>query len=227
MSTINIAVPEQTIIFPDLIWPCDIFATKGEGIVGWASYHLTKTPSGLHTDRFHFGVIGHPVFDKCGRFVDFETRESIDKGPSCARFFEIYLGSDIEIYRSPGITKEEAYRGVLSTSAIGRAKYGYKDFVILVWDAVDNMFHRKFPPYTSQQLKYSANDVYICTEEAAYAYRNMDRPIEPPSQERIWDIPTVYRQALEEGRLAKWYKGNLRDLYQQYIDVNMKIKIPA
>ncbi len=227
MNKVGIPAPEQIFRMPDLLRPLDIFATKGGGITGWASYHLTITPSGLHTDRFHFGIIGHPVFDEYGRFVDFETRESIDKGPSNSRFFQYYMGSDIEIYRVPGITMEEAYRGVLSTSSIGRAHYGYQDFVILVWDAVDNMFHLKFPPYTSQQLKYSANDVYICTEEAAYAVSSIGKPIEPPGQERIWDIPTVYLQALEEGRIAKWYKGDLRDLWEKYQAENLKIKIPA
>ncbi len=188
--------------------------------MGWTSKNLTITPSGQHSDRVHFGVIGHPVFDENWKFVDFETRESLGKGPSCARFFEYYLGSDVELYRLPGITKEEAIRGVLSSSAIGRKAYGYIDLAILGYDAVANMLHGEFPPYTSQQLKYSANDDYICTEEAAYIARVIKRAIEPPGQERIWDIPTVYLQAVEEGRLIRYYKGDLRDLYQQYKERN-------
>lgn len=194
------------------IMPGDLYGIKGNGFTGWIAQNLTITPSGHHTDRFHFGVIGDPVHDINGKFIDFETRESLYKGPSCDRFFKQYLDKDVELYRAPELTPEEGIRAVRSTSEIGGAFYGYRDFIILLWDAINNMFHGKFPPYTSQQLKYSANDVYICTEEAAYAMRAIGKPIEPPGQENIWDIPTVYLQAIEEGRLIRYYKGSLYDL---------------
>lgn len=188
--------------------PGHIFSTPGKGISGWIAQNLTVTPSGQHTDRFHFGVIGDPIQGPDGKIYEYETRESLYKGPSCDRFFEQYMDEeDIEMYRVPGLTLELGIRAVRSTSKIGHAFYGYKDFIVLFWDAANNMFHGKFPPYTSQQLKYSADSEYICTEEAAYAMRAIDKPIEPPGQEEIWDIPTVYRQAEEEARLFRYYKG--------------------
>jgi len=208
------------------IWPGDIFATKGKGITGWASRTLTKSPSGRHTDRYHFGIIGHPVFDKEGNFVDFETRESLGKGPSCARFFDEYMNSDIEIYRASNITRAEGLRAVLSTSLIGRKDYGYIDFLYLIADAVRLMCHWHFPPYTSQDLRYSANDKYLCTEEAAYAMRAIEKPIEPPGQLEIWDIPTVYLQAIEEGRLQfRRHFNNLLKIYNQYIQLTSEAKV--
>jgi len=201
------------------IWPGDIFATKGKGIWGWASRNLTKSPSGRHTDRYHFGIIGHPVFED-GKFVDFETRESLDKGPSCARFFAEYAEDDIEFYRAPDITEKIGLSAVLYTSEIGRKDYGYIDFLYLIADAVRLMLHFKFPPYTSQDLRYSANDKYLCTEEAAYAMKRIKRPIEPPGQEEIWDIPTVYLQAIEDGRLVllKHFRGGqLKRLHRHLV----------
>ncbi len=190
----------------------DIFATKGKGFMGWLNTNLTVTPSGHHTDRFHFGVIADRIFDEHGHFVDFETRESLWKGPSCARFFERYLGEDIELYRLPNLNEGEALRSVRAASEIGGAFYGYKDFVCLLWDVITNISKGNFPPYTSQELKYSANSDYICTELAAYGARRIGHPIEPPNALEIWDTPSVYLQALEEGRLIRYYKGDLKDL---------------
>ena len=85
------------------IWPGDFFSTAGTGVSGWANQKLTCTPKGSHTDRFHFGVVADPVLNAQGQFVDFETRESIYKGPSTLRFFRRYMDEDIELYRLPGI----------------------------------------------------------------------------------------------------------------------------
>ncbi len=215
----------ESLLIPPFIWPSDIFAIKGAGLLGWTAKNLTITPSGHHSDRVHFGVIGHPVFDDGGYFVDYETRESLGKGPTNSRFFLYYLGKDVEIYRTPGITKEQAMEAVLSTSLIGRASYGYIDFMLMMADAGRLMLHGEFPPYIAQQLKYSANDAYICTEEAAYTRRAINKPVEPPGQENIWDIPTVYLQALEEGRLEMVYKGDLKDLAVASARWNFKGKI--
>jgi len=214
----------SSIVIPDLLHPADIFATKGEGIVGYASKNFTKTPYGGHTDRIHFGLIGLPKFDILGGFTDFTTGESICKGPALSTFFEHYMGSDIEIYRMPGISIKDGVAIFLEVSSIGRKDYGYYDYVLLTADAVRLMFHFKFPPYTAQQLKYSANDEYLCTEEVAYAYRKRKHQIEPRGYEKIWVIPTVYLQAVEEGRLEKWYHGDLTDLYQVYTGRNYMLK---
>lgn len=199
-----------------IIWTGDFFATKGKGITGWANQHLTKTPLGNHTDRFHFGVIADPVLDAEGKFVDFETRESIAKGPSTLRFFERYMGQDIELYRLPSITIEEGRRLARSVSKIGMCGYGYRDFLECGVDVTCLLFTLKFPPYTPEQFKVSQNSAYICTELPAFAARAIGRPIEPPGQPDVWCIPAVYLSAIEDGRLTCYYKGDLRDLYQQY-----------
>ncbi len=193
-----------------LIKPGDIFATKGRGFTGWVAEHLTKTPSGTHTDRFHFGIIGDPVFEN-GKFIDYETRESLSKGVSCARFFKQYFGKDVELYKVVGI-RGKREQMVRATSEIGTCGYGYWDFVCLVWDALNLILRGKLPPYTSQQLKYSANDVYICTEVPGFAMRKIGCPLEPEDSPRIWDIPTVYKQAEEEMRLIRYFKGTLPSL---------------
>jgi hypothetical protein len=197
------------------IWTGDFFSTRGKGLTGWANQHLTRTPLGNHTDRFHFGVIADPVYDADGRLVDFETRESIAKGPSTLRFFERYLGQDIELYRLPGITIEEGRRLVRSISRIGMKGYGYRDFLEAGADVFCLLITLQFPPYTADQLKVSANPDYICTEIPAYGARNIGKPIEPPQHPDVWVIPIVYLQAIEEGRLKMYYKGNLRDLYKE------------
>jgi len=193
------------------------FSTRGKGISGWSSRELTCTPKGSHTDRFHFGVIADQILDGRGRFVDFETRESIWKGPSTLRFFERYMGEDIELYKLPDITEEEGVRSVRSISAIGDKGYGYEDLMKAGVDVLSLLAHGKFPPYTPEQLKVSQDSVYICTEIPAYAARAIGKPIEPPEYPDLWDIPAVYLQAIEEGRLIRYYKGDLSDLYLQCI----------
>lgn len=191
--------------------PADIFSTKGKGPLGWLAEKLFVTPKGTHTNRYHFGFIGDPVIDGDGNFVDFETRESLGKGPACFRFFKQYIGRDIELYRIKDITTQEALRMIRATSAIGNRPYGYKDFFLLFADLFRLLFHGKFPPYTAQQLKYSANEDYICTELVAYAARQIGKPIEPLGQDAIWDLPVVYEEAVEEGRLIRYYKGELHN----------------
>lgn len=199
-----------------IIWTGDFFSTRGRGPTGWANQRLTKTPSGHHTDRFHFGVIADPVLDEDGAFVDVETRESIAKGPSTLRFFERYLGQDVELYRLPGITIEEGIRLVRSISKIGVCGYGFKDFLQASLDVFCLLMALQFPPYTPEQFRVSQNSAYICTEIPAYGAREIARPIEPPDFPDLWVIPALYLQAIEEGRLLMYYKGDLRDLYQQY-----------
>jgi hypothetical protein len=199
-----------------IIWSGDFFSTAGKGITGWVNQHLTKTPIGNHTDRFHFGIIADPVMDAEGKFVDFETRESIAKGPSTLRFFERYLSQDVELYRLPGISIEEGIRLVRSISQIGMCGYGYKDLLQAGLDVFCLVMALQFPPYTPEQFKISANDDYICTELPAYGANKIGKSIEPPNFLRCWNIPAVYLQAIEENRLVRYYKGDLRELYQQY-----------
>jgi hypothetical protein len=191
------------------IWPGDFFSTKGKGITGWANQHLTKTQLGSHTDRFHFGILADPVYDTEGNLVDFETRESIAKGPSTLRFFERYQGKDIELYRLPNITREEGLRLARSISKIGTAGYGFKDFLQAGWDVCSLLILMQFPPYTPEQFRVSQNSAYICTELPAYGARAIGHPIEPPDYPDLWVIPAVYLQAREVDRLILYYKGIL------------------
>jgi hypothetical protein len=149
-------------------------------------------------------------------FKDFETRESIWKGPSALRFFARYMGQDMELYRLVGMSKAEGRRLALSISNIGDRGYGYRDFLQAGADVARLMLSSKFPPYRADQFTFSANEVYICTEIPAYGADHIGKPIEPLGHRNMWDIPVVYLQAIEEGRLELYYKGDLRDLYAQY-----------
>ncbi len=191
----------------------DFFATKGSGISGWANEHLTCTPRGSHTDRYHFGVIAHPVLDDKGNFVDFETRESISKGVSPLRFFERYAGQDIELYRIKGITKLEGLRLATSISKIGMTGYGYADFFQAFLDVGRLLITGNFPPYTPEHFIFSRNNKYICTEIPAYGANEIGKSIEPPNQPDLWDIPVIYLQAIEDGKLVRYYKGDLNDIW--------------
>jgi hypothetical protein len=195
------------------IWPGDIFSVPNHNISGWVNKHLTKTPAGKHTDRFHFGVVGDPIY-RNSRFIDYETRESINKGPASLRFFAQYEGKDVTLYRLPGITTEQGLELVRSISTIGDKPYGYIDFVQALLDVAWLVARGKFPPYTAQQFQFSRNDKYICTELAAYGCNYIGKPIEPPDALDVWVIPTVYLQAVDEGRLDIYYQGNLRDLHK-------------
>jgi len=194
----------------------DIFSTKGKGISGWLSEHGTKTLKGSHTNRFHFGIIADPIYSTSGKIIDYETRESISKGPSTLRFFEKYNGKDIELYRISGLTKDEGLQLVRSISEIGDKSYGYKDIAIAAWDVFCLFMTMQFPPYTALQFKESSSDTYICTEIPAYGARKIGRPLESDGWEKVWVIPVVYLQAIEEGRLIKYYKGNVIDLKNLY-----------
>jgi hypothetical protein len=190
------------------IWPGDFFSVKMPGFPGWLNRNLTKTPSGKHTDEFHFGVIADPIYDDNGAFVDFETRESISKGPSTLRFFSRYGGQIVTLYRLPGITKERGLELVRSISNIGDKGYGYIDFLEALLDVFCLCVTLQFPPYSARQLKMSRNDEYICTELCAYGADSIGMPVEPPDSKDIWVIPVVYLQAVDEGRLVKYYEGD-------------------
>jgi hypothetical protein len=196
-----------------LIWPGDHWSTEGRGISGWANEHLTKTPKGSHTKEFHFGLIGDPVLNAAGEFCDFETRESIKKGPSTLRFFERNWNKQVKLYRLPGITREENLRMLRSISNIGMKGYGFQDFSQAAQDVVCLCIGMQFPPYTASQFSTSANDDYICTEIPAYAANFVYQPVEPPDCPKCWDIPVLYLQAIEEGRDTSYYKGMGKDLY--------------
>jgi hypothetical protein len=204
------------------IWTGDFFSTSGKSITGWINEKCTITPIGQslpksqwkdhQTKRFHFGIIADEIYDKEGKFVDFETRESIKKGPTFLRFFDRYAGQDVELYRIPNITREEGIRLVRSISTVGEAGYGFKDFGALALDAFMNIMGLQFPPYTPSQLRLSSNGVYICTELPALGAFSIGKPIEPPEGQNYPDIPVIYLQAIEEGRLIKYYSGKLEPI---------------
>jgi hypothetical protein len=191
-----------------LIQSGDLFSIPGKGLSGWANEHLTKTPAGKHTKEFHFGIIGFPIY-KGEYLIDFETRESINKGPAALRLFAQYENKPITFYRLPGITPAQGIELVQSISTIGDKPYGYVDFLEAFFDVMRLIGYFKFPPYTAQDFKFSRNDKYICTEMAAYGCNYIGKPIEPPGYKDIWVIPTVYQQAVDEGRLLKTYSGLL------------------
>jgi hypothetical protein len=200
------------------ILPGDFFSTKGKGITGWINEKGTITSIGKslpknewkfeQTDRFHFGIIADEILDENGKCIDYETRESISKGPSVLRFFDRYEGQDIELYRIPEITQEERIRLIRSISTVGAAGYGFKDFIELAIDTFMNIMSLEFPPYTPAQLKSSRNNTYICTELPALGAFSIHKPIEPSDGLDYPDIPIIYLQAIEEKRLIWYYKSN-------------------
>jgi hypothetical protein len=193
------------------IWPGDFFSTRRDDIIGRFASFMTKTPQGRRTRRFHFGVIADPVYNAYVH-TDFETRESISKGPSTLRFIERYRGQDIELYRLPGITHDEGIRLVRSISRIGDKGYGYADIFEAIGDVACLLLQGKLPPYTPAQFKFSKNDVYICTELPAYGARAIGKAVEPADDPDVWAIPAMYLQAIEEGRLVRYYRGDLNDI---------------
>lgn len=202
------------------IWMGDFFSIEGKGFSGWMNTNLTKTPRGSHTKEFHFGVIADPIYDAAGNFIDFETRESLSKGPACCRLFERYMRKQVTLYRLPRVIEEENMLAMRSISTIGAAPYGFKDFLVAAADVIMLMFSLQFPPYTPEQFKVSRNKAYLCTELPAFAANSIHKNIEPPDDLDVWDIPALYLQALEEGRLTKYYKGDLKDLYAEYTERN-------
>jgi len=191
------------------IWPGDFFSIENHSFMGWINHKFTCTPKGTHTWEYHFGVIADPIRDFDGNIVDWETRESIGKGPTVLRLSR-YMGQVITLYRIPGITPGEAEALVRSISQIGDKGYGYSDFLQAFLDVFWLLVRFNFPPYTPSQFRFSANDEYICTEIPAFGARVIGKPIEPPDEPYLWDIPAVYIQAVEEGRLELYYKGLLR-----------------
>jgi hypothetical protein len=202
---------EDNLYYTD-IWAGDYYSIEGKGLSGWINEHGTKTPLGSHTKEFHFGIIGDAVYNSDGNFVDFETRESIAKGPSTLRFFKQYTGKQVSLYRIPNITREENIRAMRSISLIGDKGYGFKDFALCIIDVAMLCTTLQFPPYTPEQFNVSRNDEYICTELPAYAANSIGKNIEPPEKLNLWDIPVLYLQAIEEGRLTRYYKGDLKDI---------------
>jgi hypothetical protein len=191
------------------IWSGDYFSTEGGGFTGWLNEHGTKTPLGSHTKEFHFGIIADPIYDAVGNFVDFETRESISKGPSYQRFYEKYIGKSISLYRLPGVTQEENIRGMREISKVGDKKYGFTDFLLCGMNVAELLLMLQFPPYTPEQFHVMRNNEYICTELPAMAANAIGKNIEPPGHLNLWDIPVLYLQAIEEGRLVRYFKGVL------------------
>jgi len=210
------------------VWSGDGFSIENHNLMGKVNHYGTMTPSGSKTWEYHFGMIADPVFGEQGDFVDFETRESISKGPATLRFFKQYRDQVVTMYRIPDMTEKQSLEMLRYVSEIGERPYGYKDFLEAGLDVSRLLLTLNLPPYTADQLRVSQNDDYLCTELYAYAARRAGRPVEAPGRKRVWDIPVVYLQAEEEGRLKRYYKGLGSQLYQQvkafYFDLSLRQK---
>jgi hypothetical protein len=187
------------------IWSGDPFSTKGKGVSGWASRELTIP----HTSEFHFGIIGPAIFDRDSNFVDFETRESIDKGPSVGRFFRDYGNSIVKLYRVTDATLEDGKFAIMSTSEIGRSHYDYMLLAVLGWDVVSLLFTMQFPPYRAEQLSYSSNHDYICTEEVDYAWVGGGHRLVPRN---VVTIPSSLKQAELDNVMSSYYESRVSNL---------------
>lgn len=209
----------------NLLQPGDIFMTNGSGLSGWASEHLTIP----HTKHFHHGLIGDAVWDYAwDKIIDYETRESISKGPSCNRLSN-YNGVYLEIYRvknAAAFQKEDAVR---ATSLIGQYPYDYQLFLALFFDVIRLVLSGHRPPYRADQFKFTQGHRFICTAEVAWAWagkRWQLRSLIPPLFKR-WPniaaapithghplipvkdapIPCAFQEAIDKDKLEPVFKG--------------------
>ncbi|GAI89440.1 unnamed protein product, partial [marine sediment metagenome] len=122
-------------IYP-ILYPADIGATRGSGLLLWFSQHLIEPK----TDRIHFFVIG----DYLPWDNDYVILESIGKGIAVGRL-SYYRPEGVEIYRvvlseTPeqrlGNRKVEEIhelrkRAAAELTRVGRARYDYLLFAKL------------------------------------------------------------------------------------------------
>lgn len=177
--------------FPKL-YPGDIAASKGKGLLLWLSQHLLKPK----TDRVHFFVIGDFIpWDN-----DYVILESIGKGIAVGRL-SFYRPEDLEIYRvNIENWKELGRKAAAGLTRHGRARYDYLLFIEIVLGAIPLLLKGKLPPWKPEQLPYGRDAKFICTEAANEGWREAGRPIVPKG---VVPTPSAFAQALQESKIQK------------------------
>ncbi|MBA7704024.1 hypothetical protein ES703_112822 [subsurface metagenome] len=183
-------------IYPRL-FPADIGATRGKGLLLWVSKNLIEPK----TDRVHFFLIG----DYLPWDDDYVILESIGKGIAVGRL-SFYKPEEVEIYRvnigtDPrwrDLQRQLRRRAAAELTRVGRARYDYILYLQLIAGALYLLLRGKLPPWRAKDFPYGRNKDYICTEAANAAWRAVGHPIIKPGEV---PLPAGYKQALLEHQL--------------------------
>lgn len=199
----------------------DIFAVKGEGFLGKLSSKLMEPK----TDRFHFGLIwlktdwfrGLAELEKIfspgeiekikSLAVDYDNDyvilESISKGPAVGRL-SFYEGKDIKFYRVD-CPKELRFSAPIELTKWGRSKY---DYLLILRIGVQGLWlifkhlitAGKLQRIRAEELTWSRNSSFICTEAVDISYDSVGVNIIPPN---VCPTPSAFKQAELEGRMRE------------------------
>ena len=176
----------------DLI-PGDIFATKGEGIVGRVCRSIF-TPD---TDRFHHCLLWQKTDEG-----DWVILESIGKGIAVSRLSE-YKNRDIKFYR---VNCPDEIRNQVCPELTKWGRYSY-DYLLIVKIAIAalgvllrNYLTGKFRKITADNLPYAKDAHFICIEAIDLPYYHLGFTIIPPTR---MPVPSAVKQAELEGRITE------------------------
>lgn len=191
--------------------PGSIFATEGKGFAGWCVRHLLSPP----TDRFHFGLIWEYIED----LNDYTIVESVNiglfaKGISVG-YLSKYKGRDVEVYSitDPAMADWGVYA---CYNILHFQETGY-DLMLIPRLTVSGILcalrqlvmERRLRPIKPDELSYSRDDKYICTEAANEGWWALDYPLVPPG---VAPTPASFKRAELDGKLKRDYKGDLHDI---------------
>lgn len=175
--------------------PGDIFATKGEGIIGWLSRRLMAP----ETDRSHYGLVW------LKRDNDHLILESISKGIAVGRL-SFYEGEDIKFYRV-NCPKNLRAAAPVELTKWGRSRYDYLLVAKLVvqglWLVLKHLITEgKIRKIRAEELSpiYTWDSRLICTEAAWCGYNAVGVNIIPYG---VPPMPSSFREAELQGRIYK------------------------
>ena len=181
------------------LFPADICATRGKGLLLWFSQHLLEPK----TDRIHFFIIG----DYLPWDDDYVILESINKGIAVGRL-SFYKPEEVEIYRVnqgpgtlvPKLAPMLRRRVAAELTKVGRARYDFSLYIQLALGGLSLLLRGKLPPWKPEQIPYGRNQAYICTEAARYGWRAVGHPI---FKEGVAPTPSAFKQALLDNKMRK------------------------
>jgi hypothetical protein len=173
--------------------PGDIGAVKGKGILQRAAENLMFPK----TDRFHFFLIWRKAGD------DWIILESVQKGIAVGRL-SFYAGQDVKIYRvnCPVSIRRQA---PVELTQYGRSKYDYLLLFKIViqgcWTVLKNFLKGEgIHPIRADDLTWSWDNAFVCTEAVAQAYNMCGLNIIPYG---VCPTPSAFKQAELDGLLEE------------------------
>lgn len=174
--------------------PGDGFATKGRGIIGWASRELFIPK----TDRLHYGILWRKLKDG-----DWLILESIMKGLAIGKL-SWYAGRDTKFYRvnCPAGLRYAAPETLIDW---GRSLYDYflipKIFFGALFAWVKILFTEgRLRKLKAEDLPYGKNSALLCTEGFEIAYLGVGVAIVNPE---ILPLPSAFKKAERLGRIRE------------------------